>query len=424
MSKRLITRYLAGIIKRGTLAVYFADGASENFGTPSQNFPDVTIHFADRNVSRDILLDPRLGAAEAFMDGRLLIERGGIMELVELLRANAPWDRGGSIGRPSRLRRWRNRAAFALESVNSRIGSQRNVAHHYDIGNAFYQLMLDHQHMQYSCAYWDEGVETLAEAQEAKLAHIAAKLALAPGQEVLDIGCGWGGMAIYLARTMDLSVTGITLSEEQLGLARTRADEAGVSDRVKFELIDYRDLAASGQRFDRIVSVGMFEHVGRPQFETFFRSCANMLADDGVMLLHTIGRIGTPGTTDAFTRKYIFPGGYIPALSETVAASEKYRLIASDVEVLRLHYARTLRAWYANCEANRERIEVMFDARFYRMWIFYLAGATAAFENGGMCNYQIQYCRDRRALPLTRGYMGEEEGMLRGRWGNLSGRVS
>ena len=226
----------------------------------------------------------------------------------------------------------------------------------------------------------------------------------------------------YLARLDGFSpgahfrmrVTGITLSEEQLGLARTRADEAGVSDRVKFELIDYRDLAARGQRFDRIVSVGMFEHVGRPQFATFFRCCANMLTDDGVMLLHTIGRIGTPGTTDAFTRKYIFPGGYIPALSETVAASEKYRLIASDVEMLRLHYARTLRAWYANCEANRERIEAMFDARFYRMWTFYLAGATAAFEHGGMCNYQIQFVRDRHAVPLTRGYMAEAEARLIG----------
>ena len=294
--------------------------------------------------------------------------------------------------------------------MNSRIGSQRNVAHHYNIGNAFYQLMLDAEHMQYSCAYWDDGVETLAGAQEAKLAHIAVKLALAPGQEVLDIGCGWGGMAIYLARKMDLRVTGITLSEEQLSLARTRAEQAGVSDRVKFEMVDYRDLAARGQRFDRIVSVGMFEHVGRPQFEAFFRCCANMLADDGVMLLHTIGRIGAPGTTDAFTRKYIFPGGYIPALSETVAASEKYRLIASDVEMLRLHYARTLRAWYANCEANRERIEAMFDACFYRMWTFYLAGATAAFEHGGMCNYQIQYCRDRRALPLTRDTSTRQRG--------------
>ena len=413
MSKRLITRYLAGIVKRGTLAVHFADGSSENFGSPSDALPDVAIRFVDRRVPRDILLDPRLGAAEAFMDERLIIERGGVMELVQLLRGNAPWDRGGSIGRPGRLRRWRNHAAFALESVNSRLGSQRNVAHHYDIGNAFYQMMLDTEHMQYSCAYWDDGVETLTGAQEAKLAHIAAKLALAPGHEVLDIGCGWGGMAIYLARRMNLRVTGITLSEEQLGLARTRAKRAGVSEQVNFELVDYRDLAARGKRYDRILSVGMFEHVGRPQFETFFRCCANMLADDGVMLLHTIGRIGTPGATDAFTRKYIFPGGYIPALSETVAASEKYRLIASDIEMLRLHYARTLRAWYANCEANRDQIEAMFDARFYRMWTFYLAGATAAFEYGGMCNYQIQFCRDRSALPLTRDYIGEAEDVLR-----------
>lgn len=413
MSKRLITRYLAGIVKRGTLAVHFADGSSENFGSPSDALPDVAIRFVDRKVPRDILLDPRLGAAEAFMDERLIIERGGVMELVQLLRGNAPWDRGGSIGRPGRLRRWRNHAAFALESVNSRLGSQRNVAHHYDIGNAFYQMMLDTEHMQYSCAYWDDGVETLTGAQEAKLAHIAAKLALAPGHEVLDIGCGWGGMAIYLARRMNLRVTGITLSEEQLGLARTRAKRAGVSEQVNFELVDYRDLAARGKRYDRILSVGMFEHVGRPQFETFFRCCANMLADDGVMLLHTIGRIGTPGTTDAFTRKYIFPGGYIPALSETVAASEKYRLIASDIEMLRLHYAKTLRSWYANCEANRDQIEAMFDARFYRMWSFYLAGATAAFEYGGMCNYQIQFCRDRSALPLTRDYIGEAEDVLR-----------
>lgn len=269
MSKRLITRYLAGIVKRGTLAVHFADGSSENFGSPSDALPDVAIRFVDRRVPRDILLDPRLGAAEAFMDERLIIERGGVMELVQLLRGNAPWDRGGSIGRPGRLRRWRNHAAFALESVNSRLGSQRNVAHHYDIGNAFYQMMLDTEHMQYSCAYWDDGVETLTGAQEAKLAHIAAKLALAPGHEVLDIGCGWGGMAIYLARRMNLRVTGITLSEEQLGLARTRAKRAGVSEQVNFELVDYRDLAARGKRYDRILSVGMFEHVGRPQFETF-----------------------------------------------------------------------------------------------------------------------------------------------------------
>ena len=409
MSKRLLSRFLGGVIERGTLEMRFADGSRETYGSPASGYPDVVVRLADRKVSRDILLDPRLGAAEAFMDGRLVLERGGIMELVQLLRSNAAWERGGKLRAPSFGRRIGNRLKFLAGSVNDAVGSRGNVAHHYDIGNDFYRLMLDHEHLQYSCAYWPDGVETLGAAQEAKLAHIAAKMALADGQRVLDIGCGWGGMAIYLARHFDVRVTGITLSKEQLALARERAVEAGVADHVTFELVDYRDLAKRGERFDRIVSVGMFEHVGRPQFETFFRACANLLADDGVMLIHTIGRFGGPGTTDAFTRKYIFPGGYIPALSETLAASEKSRLIHTDIETLRLHYAKTLRAWYAACEANREAIVAMYDERFYRMWTFYLAGATAAFEWGGMGNYQIQFARDRRALPITRGYMAKAE---------------
>ncbi|MBX7514575.1 class I SAM-dependent methyltransferase [Qipengyuania sp. GH38] len=415
MSTTLFNRYLDRIIDRGTLHVTFADGSVSRFGSPAEGFPDVAIRLADKKVPRDIVLDPRLGAAEAFMDGRLVIEQGGIMELVELLRSNQPWDKGGTIGSPKLVRRIVNRIGFAREAVNDRIRSQRNVSHHYDIGNDLYKLMLDPEHMQYSCAYWADGVETLGEAQEAKLAHIVSKLALADGQSVLDIGCGWGGMAIYLARHFDVKVHGITLSREQLELAKERAAQAGVADRITFELVDYRELANRGSRYDRIISVGMFEHVGRPQFDTFFQTCANLLADDGVMLLHTIGRIGGPGMTDAFTRKYIFPGGYIPALSETVAASEKYRLIASDTEMLRLHYARTLRAWYANCMKHREAIVGMYDERFFRMWTFYLAGATSSFENGGMCNYQIQYCRDRRVLPLTRDYMMQCEQELASR---------
>jgi cyclopropane-fatty-acyl-phospholipid synthase len=412
MSKRLLKRFLGGVIDRGTLGITFADGEVVALGSAHEGFPDVALRFADKKVPRDILLDPRLGAAEAYMDGRLQLTRGSIMELVQLLRSNTPWERGGQLRRPSLFKRLRNRAAFAAESINNRVGSKRNVAHHYDIGNDLYRLMLDPEHMQYSCAYWADGVETLGEAQEAKLAHIAAKLALSDGQRVLDIGCGWGGMAIFIARHFDVRVLGITLSEEQLALARQRAEAAGVTDRVRFELVDYRDLPERGERFDRIVSVGMFEHVGRPQFETFFRATANLLADDGVMLVHTIGRVGGPGTTDAFTRKYIFPGGYIPALSETLAASEKCRLIHTDIETLRLHYAGTLRAWYANCEAHREAIVDLYDERFYRMWTFYLAGATAAFEWGGMVNYQIQFARDRRTLPLTRGYIGQGEGKL------------
>ncbi len=409
MSKSLVKKYLGSIVTRGTLNVAFANGDTAQFGTPEDGFPDISLRLTDDRVPRDILLDPRLGAAEAFMDGRLLIESGDVMGLIALLRGNAPWDRGGSIGGPSTFRRLRDRLTFGLEAVNNAVGSKRNVAHHYDIGNDLYKLMLDSEYMQYSCAYWPSDDMSLAEAQEAKLAHIAAKLGLEPGQEVLDIGCGWGGMAIFLASRAGVKVHGITLSEEQLALAIERAEAAGVSDRVTFELVDYRDLPKRPKRYDRIVSVGMFEHVGRPQFETFFDCCANLMKADGVMLLHTIGRMGSPGTTDAFTRKYIFPGGYIPALSETIAASERYRLIPTDIEILRLHYAKTLRGWYKRCEQHRDAIIDLFDERFYRMWTFYLAGATAAFEHGGMCNFQIQYSRSRHALPITRDYLAENE---------------
>ena len=405
MSKPLLDRFLSRGVTQGRLGVVFADGSASTYGTAAPGFPEIVIRFTDARVPRDIILDPRLGAAEAFMDGRLLIEEGDVMGLVTLLRANNPWDKGGDIGPPSFFKKLLNRASFTAEQINNRVGSKQNVAHHYDIGNDLYALMLDAEHWQYSCAYWAEGVTTLAEAQGAKLQHIAKKLALTPGQQVLDIGCGWGGMAIHLAKNHDVHVTGITLSEEQAALAREKVREAGVADKVTILLEDYRDTAASGRKFDRIVSVGMFEHVGRAQFETYFEACAKMLTDDGVMLLHTIGRMGGPGTTDAFTRKYIFPGGYIPALSETVAASEKHRLIAADVETLRLHYGKTLRAWYANCMAHRDAIIAMYDERFFRMWTFYLAGAATVFEHGSMCNFQIQYIRSRHALPITRDYL-------------------
>lgn len=413
MSTRLIDSFLTKGIRKGRLELTHADGTTRGFGDGDPAFPSVAIRFTDARVARDIVLDLRLGAGEAYMDGRIAIERGDVMELIALVRANNRWDDGRRLTPPSLRRRVTGRIKALARSFNRPGSSKRNVAHHYDIGNALYRLMLDADHMQYSCAYWAEGVETLEQAQEAKLAHIAAKLALRPGLRVLDIGCGWGGMAIFLAQRAGAEVLGITLSEEQLALARERAEAAGVADRVRFELVDYRDLAARGERFDRIVSVGMFEHVGVPQFETFFRACGNLLVEDGVMLLHTIGRMGQPGTTDAFTDKWIFPGGYIPALSETVAASEKVRLIASDVETLRLHYAKTIREWYARCMANRDAIVALHDERFFRLWTFYLAGAATSFESGSMCNYQIQYIRQREALPLTRDYIAKaEQGLL------------
>ncbi|KEO91758.1 cyclopropane-fatty-acyl-phospholipid synthase [Erythrobacter longus] len=414
MSKRLFETFLKKGIKHGKLGVVYADGSCAVHGEPADGFPEIVVRMADDRVPRDIIMDPRIGAAEAFMDGRLIIEEGDVMGLITLLRANSKWEKGGNISRPKLSRKLVNKAAFAFEQVNSAIRSKDNVAHHYDIGNDLYALMLDDEHWQYSCAYWPNDDMTLGEAQTAKLAHIAAKLALEPGQKVLDIGCGWGGMTIFLAKHHDVHVTGITLSEEQATLARERVEDASVGEKVSIELVDYRDFAKAGRKFDRIVSVGMFEHVGKAQFETFFQACANLLTDQGVMLLHTIGRMGTPGMTDAFTRKYIFPGGYIPSLSETMMASEKYRLMATDIEILRIHYAKTIRQWYANCMAHRDAIIDMYDERFFKMWTFYLAGAATVFEYGGMCNFQIQYTRDRHALPLTRDYIGETEKTLLG----------
>lgn len=404
MLEKVIDRVLASTIKQGVLELVHADGRVVRFGESTPGWPELRVRFADPQTAGMILRDQSLGAGEAFMDGKLVIEEGDVMGLAALLRSNRPFEQPAP-KRKSAMERMVNRAVGLANQVNRQARAKANVSHHYDIGNDLYRLMLDSDHMQYSCAYWADPEMTLEQSQEAKLAHIAAKLNLEPGNRVLDIGCGWGGMAIYIASHFDVSVLGVTLSTEQLALAKERAKQAGVAGRVSFELVDYRDLAPRGETFDRIVSVGMFEHVGQPQFDIFFRACRQLLASDGTMLLHTIGRMGGPGTTDAFTRKYIFPGGYIPALSETLAASEKHRMIATDVENLRLHYALTLREWYARCMARRTEIEAMYDERFFRMWTFYLAGATAAFESGGMCNFQIQYARERRALPLTRDYM-------------------
>jgi len=336
------------------------------------------------------------------------VEQGDILDLISLIRLNNPWEKGGNIDAPSRLGEGLNAVKGRIDRINWARRSQRNVAHHYDLDDRLYELFLD-EDRQYSCAYFTDPSNTLEQAQADKKAHIAAKLALKPGQRVLDIGCGWGGLAIYLCQSADVDVLGITLSEEQLKVARERVAALGLADRVKFELIDYRHLTGS---FDRIVSVGMFEHVGPGHYDEFFRACRNLLAEDGVALVHTIGRMGTPGVTDAWTAKYIFPGGYCPALSEIVTASEK-SLICTDVETLRRHYAWTLRHWYARVTAQRDAIEALYDARFYRMWQFYLAGSIVAFEGGVLCNYQLQFVRQRDALPYTRDYMDEAEAVLR-----------
>ncbi|HEX7856740.1 MAG TPA: cyclopropane-fatty-acyl-phospholipid synthase family protein [Sphingobium sp.] len=400
----LLEKVLTRLVKKGILTVIDHKGKVRRFGVADPDFTDVTIRLADGRVPFDLVRSPGLGAAETFMDGRMVIEKGDILAFIALVQKNNRWEDDRHMERPSGFKHALGMALRPLAQVNLPGRSRRNVAYHYDLDGGLYDLFLDADR-QYSCAYYGQPDTTLEDAQEAKKKHIAAKLALSPGQKVLDIGCGWGGMALYLNKHYDVDVTGITLSTEQLGVARKRAEEAGVSDRVRFELIDYRKI---GGRFDRIVSVGMFEHVGVPHFREFFRTCHNLLKPDGVMLLHTIGRVDGPSVTDAFTRKYIFPGGYIPALSETMAAVETNRLMISDVEILRLHYAKTLRHWYERTVANQEKIEALYDARFFRMWTFYLAGAICAFEFGAMVNFQLQFVRDRHSLPITRDYMIEE----------------
>jgi cyclopropane-fatty-acyl-phospholipid synthase len=339
------------------------------------------------------------------MDGRLVIEDGTILDLMEMIVGANRWE-DKAVGRTAMNK---GKSKFkALFRRNPADVSRRNVAHHYDLSDGLYELFLEADR-QYSCAYFTDPGNSLEQAQSDKKAHIAAKLYLQPGQRVLDIGCGWGGTALYLNRVAGVEVLGVTLSEE-LKVARRRAEDAGVADKVKFELIDYRAVTGT---FDRIVSVGMFEHVGAAHYDEFFATCRKLLAPDGVMLLHTIAKFGKAGSPDPFTDKYIFPGYHLPSLSQMCAASEKVRLIAADVETLRLHYAYTLRHWLKRATAERGKIEAMYDARFFRMWEFYLAGAVVGFENGTMCNYQIQYIRDRRAVPITRDYMAEAEAKYR-----------
>jgi cyclopropane-fatty-acyl-phospholipid synthase len=402
----LLDPFLRRIVQHGELTITDASGKTHRYGAPAPDRAPVHMTFHDKRVPLDILRKPTLGVSEAYMDGRLDVGDDDILALLDLFRFNARWEKGIDDG----LRRGEHAWLIKLFRANSLRQAKKNVAHHYDLDDRLYDLFLDRDR-QYSCAYFgpDNADRDLDKAQVDKKAHIAAKLALKPGQKVLDIGCGWGGMALYLNRVADVDVLGITLSEEQLKVARRRAEEAGVADRVKFELIDYRTLTG---RFDRIVSVGMFEHVGEPHFRTYFAKVRELLADDGVALIHTIGRMAPPSYTDSFTAKYIFPGGYIPALSETVAASEREHLILSDCEVLRLHYGLTIEHWYARTGAVKDRIVALYDERFYRMWRFYLAGAMTAFRWGEMVNFQLQFVRDRYALPITRDYISEAEKAL------------
>jgi cyclopropane-fatty-acyl-phospholipid synthase len=398
----LIGRLVDKLLTRGRITLKLPGKEPRTYGAGGGK--PLTVRFTDRRVAFDILKNPRLGLGEAYMDERLVIEDGTILDLLELIVGANRWEEKGE-GRKA-LNKGKNPFLKLLSKRNDLKRARRNVAHHYDIGNDLYALFLDDD-LQYSCAYFTDPSNSLEQAQLDKKAHIAAKLDLKPGQRVLDIGCGWGGMALFLHQVAGVDVLGVTLSKEQLKVARERAAAAGVSDHVKFELIDYRLLE---DRFDRIVSVGMFEHVGAKHYDEFFAKCRELLKPDGVMLLHTIGKLGEISKgPDPFTDKWIFPGYHLPSLSQMCASSEKVRMIASDVETLRLHYGYTLRHWLERATRARAKIEAMYDARFFRMWEFYLAGGIVMFESGAACNYQVQYVRDRRALPITRDYMIEAE---------------
>ena len=386
----------------GRLDIIWPDGTETTY-RGAEPGPTGAMRLTTAATVRRIALNPALAVGECYMDGTL-VPAPDLYPLLDVLMANLEHD--GSRHAVAALNGGLKRLTRRLAQFNPARRARRNVAHHYDLDGELYARFLDADR-QYSCAYFPTGDETLDAAQEAKKRHIAAKLRLdRPGLEVLDIGCGWGGMALTLARDYGARVNGITLSQEQLAAARARAEQAGLSERIRFELLDYRAL---DRDFDRIVSVGMFEHVGVGHYRTFFETVKRSLRPDGVALLHAIGRQTPPGATNPWITKYIFPGGYCPALSEVFAAIEKAGLVTTDAEVLRLHYAQTLRHWRAGFAAQREAIAQLYDERFCRMFEFYLAASELSFRQGGMMIFQIQLARHQAAVPLTRDYIYEAE---------------
>jgi cyclopropane-fatty-acyl-phospholipid synthase len=405
----LLDKMLRRLMKKGELIVLDHDGKEYRYGAPEPGRAPLRARLTDKGAALHIAKDPRIGAGEAYMDGRLVMEQGDIRDLVLLIRENAPWEKEGALKPKGPVRKSLSHMFGRLDQINWKSRSAKNAEHTYNLTRRLYELFLD-EDRQYTCAYYTDTSNTLEQAQLDKKAHIAAKLNLKPGMTVLDIGCGWGGWALYLNRHYDVDVLGVALAPDQIAFCKERAEAEGVADRVKFELMDYRDVQGE---FDRITSVGLIEHLGTPHYPGFYRHMNRLLKPDGVMFSHCCGRMGTPGTTDKWTRKYIFPGGYIPSLSELVTEAEKHRLIVTDVEALRFHYAHTLEEWYRRTVAHKEEIIALYDERFYRMWEFYLVGAEAAFRYGGLVNWQVQYVKRRDALPMTRDFMYEEERRLR-----------
>jgi cyclopropane-fatty-acyl-phospholipid synthase len=402
---RLLEWLLQRFVRRGTLRLTPARGSTFTVGDGTG--PPVAVRFTTKAAERGVLIDPELRLGEAYMEGTLRVEQGTIADFLAIALGQIP---GGMPPNWAQLQ-WAVRYLYRRwQQFNRPTRAQRNVAHHYDLDGRLYSLFLDADR-QYSCAYFEHPDQSLDDAQLAKKRHLAAKLLTTENHRVLDIGSGWGGLALYLAEFCRTQVTGITLSREQWQRASERAAERNLSGRVEFRMQDYRVVP---EKFDRIVSVGMFEHVGVGFYDAFFRKCAELLSDDGVMMLHSIGRSEGPNVTNPWIAKYIFPGGYIPALSEVLPAIERSGLLVADVEILRLHYAETLKAWRDRFMAHREEAGRIYDQRFVRMWEFYLAASEMAFREQAMMVFQIQLTKRQGVVPITRDYIAREEARLRG----------
>lgn len=417
----LLDKFLSKAIKRGQLIVTDYDGQEYTYGPSDSEYPvveggrpgPVRIRLTDKKASKHIARYPQMGAGEAFMWGWLVIEEPhDLRDMILLVTMNTKRLGQKSLRAQGPMRTAAQKLMAKVDGINLRASARKNAEHTYNLTRQLYERFLD-EDRQYTMAYYredDPAATSLEQAQMDKKAHLAAKMCLKPGMKVLDIGCGWGGFALYLNKMYGVEVLGVALAPDQIAFATERAEAEGVADKVKFELMDYRDVEGE---FDRISSVGLLEHVGTIHYPQFFEHTHRLLKPDGVMISHCCGRAGPPGYTDAWTRKYIFPGGYIPALSELVTESEKNGWQVMDVEAMRFHYSYTLEEWYKRTVLHREEITEMYDEVFYRMWLFYLAGAEQSFRNGTMVNWQIQYVKDRSAIPMTREYIADESERLR-----------
>ena len=400
---RLLRYFLNQFIRRGAMTFTTATGTKFSCGDGTGE--PVSVRFLTADAERRVLFDPELGLGEVFMDGTFIVEKGSIADALAILL-----DQPEMLPRWAKLQWWLRYLVRHAQQFNPRGRSKDNVARHYDLDGRLYSLFLDAD-KQYSCGYFETPEATLDDAQLAKKRHLAAKLSVRRGDRVLDIGSGWGGLGLYLAEMTGANVTGVTLSTEQLQASNARAAEKNLTQSAKFFLEDYRDIPGP---FDRIVSVGMFEHVGVDFYDTYFKRCAELLTDDGVMMLHSIGRSHGPDVTNPWIAKYIFPGGYIPALSEVMPAIERAGLLVCDIEILRLHYAETLKAWRERFMARRQEAVQLYDERFARMWEFYFACSEMSFRKQNLMNFQIQLAKRQGVVPMTRDYIEREEARLRG----------